>query len=144
MMASIVNTVSPEVVDNSHSPGVTPLSTSKRSVPTKLLSKCFDMSQRTIQRKVGRGIKKRHHIITNNISKDMCKIPKRKGYSKITSSIKHNLKKWMYAHQNMRKSSHAKETIKMMIPGSDTKQIVPKYYLQVPIRELHADLIKPP
>eukprot|EP00957_Ditylum_brightwellii_P107194 8179469-Ditylum_brightwellii.AAC.1 len=32
----------------------------------------------------------------------------------------------------------------MKIPGTNVKDIVPKHYLQIPVHELHEDLIKDP
>ena len=49
----------------------------------------------------------------------------------------------VFYHDNVTKSSHTKDTLKIKIDGTNEKRTVPKYYLQIPIHELHADMIKP-
>jgi hypothetical protein len=66
----------------------------------------------------------------------------KKGYSKITPSVISALNDWIFNHDNVTKSSHTKDTMKIKIDGINEKTTVPKYYLQIPIRELCADMIK--
>ena len=140
VIASILDTVSQDIIQQSNSSGRTYFSMSKQSQNTQKLAVTFGISQRTMRRKIGKALKKRHHIITSASSKDIFKIPKRRGHSRITSALKHKLDQWIYNHHN----SHKRDTIKVKIPGTKGRETVPKYYLQVPVRELHADLIKHP
>ena len=100
VIASIVDTVSQDIIHNSNSPGRTSFSRSKQSQNTKKLADAFGISQRTMRRKIGKALKKRHHIITSPSSKDILKIPKRRGHSRITSALKHKLDQWIYNQPN--------------------------------------------
>ena len=56
--------------------------------------------------------------------------------------LKKEMLDWIYCHPNVIQSSNTKDTIKVKIDGSSEKVTVPKFYLQIPIHELHQDLIK--
>ena len=116
----------------------------KKNQKTKMLSETCGISQHTVQRKVGVAPKKHHNIISSPDSKDVFKTPNRKDYSKFIPTFKAKLNEWIYNHPNVVKSSNSKDTIKMKIPGTNVKEIDPKYYLQIPVHELHKDLMKDP
>ena len=66
-----------------------------------------------------------------------------KAYSKNTPLIKNALKDWIFNHDHVKQSEFARDTMKVCIDNSNEKVVVPKYFLQIPICELHSDLIKP-
>jgi hypothetical protein len=47
----------------------------KKTQISKMLLEAFGISQRTMQRKIGVALKKRHNIISSPVSKDVFKIP---------------------------------------------------------------------
>jgi hypothetical protein len=108
-----------------------------------MLSKTFSFSKRTLQRKIKRGAHGRNEIISNISLKAWCQILVEKTYSKITPLIKNTLKDWIFNHDHVKQSAFARDTIKVHIDNSNEKVAVPKYFLQIPICELHSDLIKP-
>ena len=67
----------------------------------------------------------------------------KKAYSKITPLIKNTLKDWIFNHDHIKQSVFSWDTMKVCIDNSNEKVVVLKYLLQIPICELHSDLIKP-
>ena len=49
-----------------------------------------------------------------------------KSYSKITPSVISALNDWIFNHDNVTKSSHTKDTMKIKIDGTNEKRTVPK------------------
>eukprot|EP00957_Ditylum_brightwellii_P048939 3713601-Ditylum_brightwellii.AAC.1 len=66
-----------------------------------------------------------------------------KTYSKITSFIENALKDWTFNHDHVKQSAFARDTMKVCIHNSNEKVVVPKYFIQIPMCELHSDLMKP-
>ena len=120
------------------------ISRKHKGLRNQLFADTFDMSKRSVQRKVKRGKQKRNEFIESEVTsfKEWLKVPMKKGYSKITPSVISALNDWIFNHDNVTKSSHMKDTMKIKIDGTNEKTTVPKYYLQIPICELHADMIK--
>jgi hypothetical protein len=68
----------------------------------------------------------------------------RKGYSKVTKEIQVSLRKWILEHPDVVESPIVNDTLRIWNPLSKKKdQIVPKQLLQISVRELHNDLLKP-
>ena len=63
---------------------------------------------------------------------------------KITSSVKEALIDWIVQHDDIKHSSSKKEVINVKLDGCVDKVPMQKLYLQIPFRELHADLLKSP
>ena len=114
----------------------------KTSLKNDMLSESFSISKRTLQRKVKKGYTSRNAIFQNSSSKSWFKVPSRKKYSKITPQIKSKLNEWILNHEHVKKSSRTKDTIKVSLDGCSEKVVLPKYFLQIPISELHSDLFK--
>ena len=121
------------------------ISRKQQALRNKIFADSFEMSKRSVQRKVKHGGQKRNEMIQGEGTsfKEWLKIPVKKGYSKITPSVISALNNWIFNHDNVTKLSHTKDTMKIKIDGTNEKRTVPKYYLQIPICELHADMIKP-
>ena len=66
-----------------------------------------------------------------------------KPSTKITPLIKHALKNWVFNHDHVKESAFVRDTMKVCVDDSNEKVVMPKYFLQIPICELHSDLIKP-
>ena len=96
-----------------------------------------------MQRKIKRGAHRRNGIISNISPNAWCQIPVKKTYSKITPLIRNALKDWIFNHDHVKQSAFARDRMKVCIDNSNEKVVVPKYFLQIPICELHSDLIKP-
>ena len=96
-----------------------------------------------MQRKIKRGAHRRNEISSNISPKAWCQIPVKKTYSKITPYLKNALKDWIFNHYNVKQSAFARDTMKVLIDDINEKVVVPKYFLQIPICELHSDLMQP-
>ena len=68
---------------------------------------------------------------------------KRKGFSKITATVQANLRQWILDHPHVINSPIAKDTL-LVRNSEGIKERVSKLLLEIPIRELHNDLILPP
>ena len=63
----------------------------------------FEMSKRSVQRKVKRGVQKRNDIIQGKGTsfKEWLKVPMKKGFSRITPSVISALNDWIFNHDNV-------------------------------------------
>jgi hypothetical protein len=68
---------------------------------------------------------------------------KRKGITKITKTIQANLRQWILDHPHVINSPIAKDTL-LVTNAQGVKERVSKLLLEIPIRDLHNDLILPP
>ena len=68
----------------------------------------------------------------------------RKGHSKITESVRKALHTWVIDHPRVVNSPITNDTILVLNPDTNQKERVGKLLLEIPIRELHNDLIEPP
>jgi len=86
-------------------------------VRNKMFAEYFDMSKRSVQRKVKRGEQKRNEFIESEVTsfKEWLKVPMKKGFSKITPSVISALNDWIFNHDNVIKSSHMKDTMKIKL-----------------------------
>ena len=81
----------------------------------------------------------------NLVDLEICSsIPKRKGHTKITSDVKKALIEWIVQHDNIKHSSSKKEVINVKLEGCVDKVLMQKFFMHIPFRELHADLLKSP
>ena len=66
---------------------------------------------------------------------------KRKGYSKINENIKRNLYAWITHHPQVVQSPISNYCLEVMLDDQKELQLVPKFLLQVSVRELHNSLV---
>ena len=74
----------------------------------------------------------------------MDKKTKRKGHSKINEQIKRNLYTWITRHQQVVQSQISNDCLKVVLYDQTEPQLVPKFLLQVSIREIHNILVSDP
>ena len=65
---------------------------------------------------------------------------KRKGHSKINDRIKRNFYTWITRHPKVIQSPISNDCLKVMLDDQTEPQLVPKFLLQVSVRELHNSL----
>ena len=68
----------------------------------------------------------------------------RKGHSKINDQIKRNLYTWITRHPQVVQSPISNDCIKVVLDDQSEPQLVPKFLLQVSVRELHNSLVSDP
>ena len=69
---------------------------------------------------------------------------KRKGHSKINEQIKRNLYTWITRHPQVFQPPISNDCLKVVLHDQTEPQIVPKFLLQVSVRELHNILVSDP
>ena len=94
---------------------------------------------------------KRHFVAEKYIRKAMkvcnslwTKKTKRKGHSKINEQIKRNMYTWITRHPQVVQSPISNDCLKTNLDYQTEPQIVPKFLLQVSVRELHNILVSDP
>ena len=66
-----------------------------------------------------------------------------KGYSKITTAIKEKLDIWIREHPNVRPSPITRDTLLIRNKATGEKERVGKLLLEIPVRDLHNDMLLP-
>ena len=74
----------------------------------------------------------------------MDKKTKLKGHSKINEQIKRNLYTWITRHPQVFQSPISNDCLKVVLDDHTEPQLVPKFLLQVSVRELHNSLVSDP
>ena len=74
----------------------------------------------------------------------MKKKTKRKRHSKITEQIKRNLYTWITRHPQVVQSPISNNCLKVLLDNQTEPQLVPKFLLQVSVREIHNSLVSDP
>ena len=69
---------------------------------------------------------------------------KLKGHSKINDQIKRNLYAWITRHPQVFQSPISNDCLKVMFDDQTEKRLVPKWLLQVSVRELNNSLVSDP
>ena len=64
-----------------------------------------------------------------------------KGHSKINEEIKNYLYNWIMHHPQFLQSPIVNDFLKVKIDGHNEPQLVPKFLLQVYVRELHNNIV---
>ena len=74
------------------------ISRKHKGLRNKMFAEQFDMSKRSVQRKVKRGKQKRNEFIDGEVTsfKEWLKVPMKKGFSKITPSVISALNNWIF------------------------------------------------
>ena len=68
-------------------------------------------------------------------------VSKRRGHRKVTAEIRLALHNWILAHPRVVNSPIANDTLLVLNPETDRKERTGKLLLEIPVRELHNDLI---
>jgi hypothetical protein len=71
------------------------------------------------------------------------KILPHKGFSKVTPEIKEALDQWVLDHPNVRPSPITQDTLLVNNPSTGLKEQRGKLLLEIPVRELHNDMLLP-
>ena len=116
---------------------------STRSLNQKMLSEALKVPLSTLYRNSDVAVKKRCDMKCLDNMVTWASIPKRKGYTKITPTVKKALIEWIENHDNIKHSSSTKEVIKVKLDGQSEKIPMQKLYMQISVKELHADMLKP-
>ena len=74
----------------------------------------------------------------------MDKTKQRKGHSKINEQTKRSLYTWITRHPQVVQSPISNDFLKVMLDDQTEPQLVPKFLLQLSIRELHNSLVSDP
>ena len=74
----------------------------------------------------------------------LTKKTKRKGHSKINEHIKCNLYAFITCHTQVVQSPISNDCLKVMFDDQFEPQLVPKWFLQVYVREMHNILVSDP
>ena len=143
VLASIVKSDTNTNMDDDQSSTTSNQTSLKPSFRNKVFSDHFAISPRTVRRRLKKAAEKRNEIASSSSSKSWLKVPVKKGHTKITPHIINSVREWVMSHDHVKKSSSSKDSIQVRVDGSNEKVVMPKYYLQLPIRELHAQMIKP-
>ena len=89
------------------------------------------------------AMKKREAVRKPNSKISWSQTQRRKGFSKITELMKKQVLKWVLDHKHVVHSPISDDTVLVKNSESGQKERVPKLLLQVPVRELHNDLLMP-
>ena len=111
---------------------------------TKCLAQLFGVSCRQMRRKLAKAQQHRFLIKSNVTGVSWVNVEKRKNTTKLSPDVVAALHKWLLAHPHVVPSPIAKDCLKIKIAGSKETLSTPKLLLQIPIRELHNDMIKSP
>ena len=65
-------------------------------------------------------------------------------YKTIQHEIREKIVDWILKHPHVKNSPISRDTILVLNPETNRKGIISKYLIEISIRELHDDLIKPP
>jgi galactose-1-phosphate uridylyltransferase len=116
----------------------------KRSLKPKMHAEALKIPLSTFYRNSDLALTRRWKMTNLVDLETWSSIPKRKGYTKITSDVKKALIEWIVQHENIKHSSSKKEVINVKLDGCVDKVPMQKLYMQISFRELHADLLKLP
>ena len=131
----------PEVfTDNSPNVPTTSAPVKKKSARKSLclFTNPLDVKQKTAKRRIVAAKSKRRSMKVGTSL--WTKKTKRKGHSKINENIKRNLYAWITRHPQVVQSPISNDNLKVMFDDHTETQLVPRFLLQVSVRELHNDL----
>ena len=101
----------------------------------------LELNKRTCKRLFRKGEVRFQNAITTD-AKWADKVPL-KGFSKVTSEIKEALDQWVRNHPNVRPSPITRDTLLVKNPLTGLKERTGKLLLEIPVRELHNDMLLP-
>jgi hypothetical protein len=116
----------------------------KNRISQTQMSKSLGLNPSQGKRLFSRSRKRRQSLIENPGHGTWSQKTKRKGHSKITGSVKIKLRNWIVNHPHVIASPIVNDTLFVQNPITKVKERVGKLLLEVPVRELHNDLIEPP
>jgi hypothetical protein len=70
-------------------------------------------------------------------------IATRRGHTHITAELRRTILLWLLAHDHVKRSPIARDTLLVLNPETKQKERVEKLLLEAPVRELYNDLIAP-
>ena len=108
----------------------------------RLFTNVLDVKPTTAKRRfVAAKLKRKSMKVCNSL---WTKKTKRKGHSKITEQIKRNLYTWITRHPQVVQSPISNDCLKVVLYDQTETQLVPKFLLQMSVRELHNSLVSDP
>jgi hypothetical protein len=107
---------------------------------TKLLGMNYSSGRRFLRN----GKAKRQLLIQGENDVSWSTVTPRKGFSQITPEIREKLDQWILGHPQVIQSPITNDTLLLRDRETGVVTRVPKLLLEIPIRELHNDLIASP
>ena len=132
----------PEVfTDNSP---ISPMTSTPVKKPSAQKSLCMftnilEVKKKTAYRRVGAAKYKRKEIKIGNKPWELKQ--NKKGNSEIDEQIKKYFLNWIMYHPQVVQSTIVNDCMKVKIDGNTEPQLVPKFLLEVSVRELHNSLV---
>jgi hypothetical protein len=117
------------------------LKTKKPTLKDQIAS--LDIPYSTGKRLFKKAREKRQLLKMKTVKVNWSVKKKRKGFTKITATIQADLRQWILDHPHVINSPIAKDTL-LVRNKEGIKERVSKLLLEIPVRELHNDLILPP
>ena len=115
----------------------------KKRISQAQMAKSLGLNASRAKRLFLTGKKKRKALTENPGRGSWSQKPKRKGYCKISRDVKFKLRNWIVNHPHIVASPIVNDTLIVRNPITNIKERVGKLLLEIPVRELHNDLIEP-
>jgi hypothetical protein len=133
--ASFVESVMVSVVDS-------PSPTKRKNAPSRRKQvEGLGMKWATGQRYLAKAKVKRKSLSTKEKGLMWSCVKNRKGYSKVSLSLRKSLLQWILDHPSVVPSPISKDTLLVRNPDTGVKERVGKLLLEISVRELHNDLL---
>jgi hypothetical protein len=132
--ASFVESVMVSIVDS-------PEPTTRNAPSKREQVKHLGMKWATGQRHLAKAKVKRKSLSQKEKGLMWSRVKNRKGYSKISLSLRKSLLQWILDHPSVVPSPLSKDTLLVSNPDTGRKERVGKLLLEIPVRELHNDLL---
>jgi hypothetical protein len=116
----------------------------KKRINQSQMAKSLGLNPSRGKRLFAFGKKKRKALIENPGQGSWSRKPKRKGFSNVTPDVKLKLRSWIVNHPHVIRSPIVNDTLLVRNPITSLKERVGKLLLEIPVRELHNDLIETP
>lgn len=113
------------------------------ALPLRESSKVLGLAVTTLHRQFKKTKSKRKAIKSGAADDRWIFKTKRKGHTKITSQLRNAIVTWVTQNENVIHSPIARDTLLVKLPGANSKRRVGKLLLEIPVRELHNQLVSP-
>jgi hypothetical protein len=94
-------------------------------------------------RKILHKAKKVRHKIKHQSNFDINNMKNRQNYNTIQKQLKSDVQNWVLQHPNVKPSCISNDVLTVVNPTTNEKEKKHKMLMEVPVRDLHNDLIKP-
>jgi hypothetical protein len=116
----------------------------KKRVSQAQMAKSLGLNPSRAKRLFTNAKKKRKALIGNPGQGSWSEKPKRQGHSAMSRDVKFKLRNWIVNHPHMIMSPIVNDALLVRNPITKVKERAGKLLLEIPVCELHKDLIEPP